>query len=413
MLQNKNVTKVLSLLIAVALWAYVIAVENPPTTLRIDNVPVELLNIDALTKNRLAILEGDNAMVSVTVVGTRANIAEFSDQIKVTADVFGYKAGDSYVSVEVLLPRSLSYTEVRPSRVLVKVENLVAVHKPVSIEFTGEAELGTEPGNITVQPDQIEVKGPQSLVEAVSYVGVEVPYSQISRWGSSLQLDAVAVDADGEVVPRVKLSSETVHVGATMYNTKTVPIFVEIIGEVSGKYEVTMLEVPDTIRIRGSRSSLADIETVIAAPIDISGVETTSELKVQPLLPSGVEIARSASGIHVKIGIKGITKSSFEYFSQEIGIQGVGEGLDAYINTPSIMLVVAGKEATLEAVGKEDFLLYIDLKDLTEGTHVVPVVVISEIDLNSMELSPEEVHVTISEGAGEEIIDEETAGEDP
>ncbi|MCL1809085.1 MAG: CdaR family protein [Clostridiales bacterium] len=408
MLQSKNVTKVLSLLIAIVLWAYVIAVENPPTTERIANIPVELRNVGMLTQNGLAILEGENAMVEVVVTGTRSDISKYKDQVGATANVFGYGIGENYVTVEVLMPAQLSRPEVRPSRILVNIENLVSVYRPVSLTFTGEAEPGTEPGNLTVQPEQIEVKGPKSLVESVAYVGVEVDYSEISRMGSTLTCVASALDADGNVVPKVELSSETVSVKATMFNTKTVPLSVDITGEVSGIFEVTGIEVPPTIKIRGPRNSLAEIASVKGEPIDISSVDTTSELRIHPVLPDGVEIADDSRGLNVKIGIKGITKSSLEYFSPEIEILGLPESLGAYINTPSLMLNIAGKEAVVEQAGKDDFVLTVDVEGLEEGTHVVQVSVVHDVALNSLELIPEEVHITINAvTVNEKEIDEE------
>ncbi|MCL1983690.1 MAG: CdaR family protein [Clostridiales bacterium] len=407
MLRNKNVTKILSLLIAIVLWAYVIAVDNPPTTERITGVPVQLMNVGMLTQNGLAVLDGDSAMVEVVVAGTRADISKYKDQIVATANVFGYGIGENYVTVEVLPPSQLVCTEKRPSRILVNIENLVSVYRPVSITFTGDRAPGTEPGNLSVQPEQIEVKGPRSLVESVAYVGIEVPYSQISSSGSMLTLDASALDADGEVVQKVKLSSETVSVKATMFDTKTVPLTVNITGEVSERFEVTGIDVPAWIKIRGSKSSLATIDSIEAEPIDISSVDTTSSMRIYPKLPIGVEIADDSRGISVKIGIKGITKSSIEYFSPEIEILGLAEGFSAYINTPSLVLNIAGIEAVIESVGKDDFKLSVDVENLEEGTHVVPVSVEHDVALNSLTLAPEAVHITINAVAvNEKTIDE-------
>lgn len=396
MLRSKNLTKILSLLIAIGLWAYVTAVENPPTTERIRGIPVELMNLKALTQNGFVVLEGDNAMVEVLVTGTRSDITKYKDQILATADVFGYRAGESYVNVVVLPPPQLKCTEIKPSKIRVNIENLVSVYKPVNIVFTGEPEPDTEPGNMIVQPEQIEVKGPKSLVESVSNVGVEVPYSRVSRAGATLTLEALALDSEGEIVEKVNLSSTTVSVSATLYDIKTVPLEIEITGQLDEKYEMTNLDVPETIKIRGSKSALADIDSVAAEPIDISEVEISSELPVKLLLPPGVELAGSSRDIYVVIGIKGISNRSFEYFSQEVELRGLKEGWGAYINTPSLILKVAGMEETLDSAVKEDFILYVDLAGLEEGTYMVPVVVLHDKPLNNLEVIPAEVHVTIN-----------------
>ena len=398
MLQNKNLTKALSLLVAIVMWAYVITIQNPPTTQTIQNIPIELLNTGALTQNGLAILEVSRETVNVVVKGTRADIAQYKDQITAYADVFGYTIGESIVEVKVPPPSNkLIVEEVRPASIRVQIESLVSVYRPVNITFTGEAPPATEPGNITIQPEQIEIKGPKSLVESVSYVGVDIPYPRISRSGSSFTLEASAFDINGETVPNVSLSSDTVSVSVTLCETKEVPIFVEIIGEISAKYEMTDLHVPEIIKIRGSREALSNIDLLYAEPIDISGVEITSGLPIMPMLPAGVEIANDSANIHVRIELKGISNSSFGYNSLEIEIHGLGEGLNAYINTPAVTLRVAGNEAILNLSEKEDFKLYVDISGKEAGRHVVPVIVEHDKILNNLEIIPEEVHITINE----------------
>ena len=397
-LRNKNVTKVLSVLIAIILWAYVIGVQNPPVTQTITNIPIQLLSAETLARNGLAILEVNRQTVDVVVRGTRADIAQYRNQITAVADVFGYTDRESLVLVRAFPHTNrLTIEEVRPANILVRIENLVSVYKTVNIAFTGDEQPDTEPGRITRQPEQIEIRGPQSLVESVAYVGIEVPYSRISRSGSTLILPVIVLDADGEAVSNIERSSETVSVEVTLFDTKEVPLFVEIIGEINEIYEVTTLDVPKTIRIRGNRSILADIDQIEAEPIDISDVEITSELRVRPILPEGVELARGSANIHVNIEIKGISNNSFEYNSPEIDIQGLSEGLNAYINTPMLVLKAVGSEEILSIAEKKDFRLSVNLQGLGQGTHVVPVIVSHDKALSNLEITPGEVHITINE----------------
>jgi len=397
MLRSKSLTIVLSLLIAITLWAYVIAFENPPTTERVTGVPVQLFNEGALNQDGYAILEGDNVTVEVVVSGTRSDISRYRDQIIATASVFGFRNGEHYLTVEVLPPGQLVCIEVKPVKIRVIIDSLVSAYKPVNLFFTGEEEPDTEPGKISIQPEQIEVVGPKTLVESVSYVGVEVPLSQIKREENEIYAQASAYDINGDTVPRVKLSSDTVSVKATLYNVKEVPLFVEIVGAIDERYEMTQCEVPETIMIRGSRDALLEIESVEAQPIDISEVENTSELPVIPILPDGVEVASGSYNIHVSIGIKGISSISFTYDSNEIEIRGAGEGLKAYINTPTINLRVAGREAILDSAEKKDFILYVDIEGLEEGVHIAAVAAEHDKALNSLEIIPGEVHITVSE----------------
>ena len=397
MLRSKNLTIVLSVLVAIAMWFYVMIVENPPTSERITGVPVELLNVGTLTQRDLVISWGDNVHVDVIVRGTKSDISRYRDQIIATVNVVGYNAEEHFIAVQATLPDSLTLVEVRPARIRVNIENLVSSVKPVVISFTGEAEHNTEPGTITQQPEQIEVTGPQSLVDAVSFISVEMPYSQINREGSAFMAQAIPIDADGETVQRVRLSSDTVSVQVTLYDVREVPLMVEIIGVPDQRYEIAGLEVPETIKIRGNRADLAEIEYIEAEPVDISGVEITSDLPVVPILPPGVEIASGSYNIHVGVVIRGISNRSFEYESQKIEIRGLPEGYNAFINTPSVSLKAAGTAAILEASLEEEFILYIDAEGKEAGVHLVPVVAEHDKALISLEIIPNEVQITINE----------------
>jgi len=149
--------------------------------------------------------------------------------------------------------------------------------------------------------------------------------------------------------------------------------------------------------IRGNRDALAEIGFIEAEPIDIGGVEITSDLPVIPRLPSGVEVASGSYNIHVGIVIRGISSKSFEYEPQDIEIRGLGEGYKAYINTPTLSIRVAGSDTMLDSAVKAEFKPHVDIAGLEAGIHIVPVVIEHDKALSSLEIIPNEVHVTISE----------------
>jgi len=396
MLRNKNVVKILSVLVAVILWVYVIGVQNPPTTQTVQNIPIQLLNTGALARNGLAVLETSRQTVNVVVRGTRADIAQYQDQLTAVVDVLTDHSGERYIQVMVPPLSRLTIEEVRPANVLVKIENLVSVYKPLNIIFTGDVEPNTEPGRMTIQPEQVRITGPQSRVEAVYDVRAYVPYNEISRAGSIFSLPVSVVDVYGEPVPGLELSSERVSVDVLLYDTKEVPLSVEIIGEISELYEITALDVPQTIRIKGTRTALANVNAIQAEPVNISNVQMTSSLPVRPILPEGIELARGFANLRVNISVRGISRSSFEYSASEIDIQGLSAELHAHIDTQMVTLSAAGSEAVIGAMEQEDFTLSVDLQGLGEGDHIVPVIVEHDQELNHLEVTPGEVQITIT-----------------
>ncbi|WP_269478053.1 YbbR-like domain-containing protein [Hominibacterium faecale] len=397
MLKNNTILKILSLLIAIFLWFYVMGEINPTTSQTFENIPVELLNVDTLDQRDLAIQGGANFSVDVVVEGKRADLNSLDkEKIKATADVFGYEEGENYVPVSVQLPDNVSLGQIKTPKIKVILEELVSVYKQISVKFTGKTPSGTEPGNVSVSPTEIEVKGAKSVVNSVKAVQAEVKASEITDDEQSFSAVPVAVDGNHEPVYDVSLSAESVEVQATLFYTKTVPLKVEIKGAVPSSYEMTDLSVPDEISIRGPKSAVEDITSVTADPVNISKVKASTTLKIHPNLPQGVELADESKGIGVKIKIKGLSTKTITLSTKNSEIKNVEDGLNAYINTAEVKATVTGSEEMLKDLEASDFKLEVDLKGLKAGNHTVAVKVTSDKEFNSLKINPEKVEITIN-----------------
>lgn len=397
MLRNNTVLKILSLLVAIFLWIYVMGEVNPTTTQTIENVPVELLNGDTLEQRDLAIRGGSSFAVDVVVEGRKADLNNINrDDIKASADLFGYEKGENDVPVSVELPENVSLHQIKTPKIKVTLEELISVYKQVSVRFTGSTERGTEPGGVTVSPTEIEVKGGKSAVNSVKSVQAEVPASDIRDDSRSFTANTVAVDSNNDPVSDVSLSADTVEVQASLYYIKTVPLKVEIEGTVPAAYEMTDISVPDEISIRGPKSAVDSISSVTAEPVDISKVKASTTLKIVPDLPQGVEVADDSKNIGVKIKIKGLATKTITLSTKNSKLENVEDGFNAYINTAEIKVTVTGSEELLEDVSGNDFQVSVDLKDLKEGNHSVTAKVTAEKKFNSMKISPKKVEVTIN-----------------
>jgi len=396
-LRNKTITKILSVLIALVLWAYVITVEDPIQEHRIHNVPIEFINVDALEMRDLTLLSADRQTVTVIIRGTARNIAQAEGQITATANVFGRGVGTSSVPVTVV-PLGIVDARVLPahSNVNITVDHLVSMYKPITVDFVGEIAPDTEAGQITMQPEQIEIRGARTLIVSIAHVGVEVPYEQISRDGSTFTLDILVLDEQGYQIENVNLSSDIAIVDLTLYDTREVPIQVELIGEVGDDYVITRLQVPETVRIRGHRSVINNVQSIQTEPIDISDIQITSVIPINPILPYGVQLARGYENINVRIDIAGILTESFEFSLADIEIRNLDSGLIAYISTPSVTLNVTGSEGVISGAERGNFTLFVDVEELELGTHAVEVMLEHDKILIEYELTPQEVHVTIN-----------------
>lgn len=399
MLNSNTFLKILSVIIAIVLWAYVIEAVNPTKTVTISDIPVQLLNVDSLNSKGLALSGDAGYTVDVEIEGKRADLSKLTaGEIIANADLFGYSIGKNYIPVTLSAPDGITVKQVNPTKINVVIEELVEVAKPIKVSFVGQFEDGIEAGQIVTQPQEIQVSGAKSEVSAVAYVKAEVNTTKLTAEGSTVQAKAVAVNSAGDVVKNVRLSASYVSVSARLSEVKEVPIHVDITGEVAPIYEVTNMDIPGSIKIKGPKDTLAGITGLTAAAIDISGVSNTSKLPLDIPLPEGVEFADGYNNMTVGIGIKPIATKQFTYNADEILMEGVEGASDITVTTPQITVTASGSEEVIAGLRKEDLQPYLmlDAQSLLSATATVQVRY--DKKLGHIAVDPAEVHITLNQG---------------
>ncbi|MHC1724225.1 MAG: YbbR-like domain-containing protein [Aminipila sp.] len=398
MLQNKNFTKLLSVVLAIFLWVYVVAVENPPTKVKIPNVPIKLVNVESLNQRGLAISSDEDYFMDIVIEGTRSDVLKISaDDIIATADVFGYGVGENYIPVTVTLPDSVSVADQKTTRLTIDIEELVSVYKPVNVVFNGKIDPKLEATVFSMTPEEVEVKGAKSKVASVKSVNAAIDVSELTNKAKVFTTDLSTVDAKGQSVNNIKLSSDTADIEAAVYQIKEVPLEVDVSGEVDKAYQVTSMNVPQKVKIKGLKEDLDKINKVTADPIDISKVTATTEIPLSVKLPKGIMLAQESEKAAVSIDIKGISVKEFEIPSSSISALGLGEKLSLVINTQSVKVKISGKETDVEKLTAEDIGLSIDLTGLQAGIYTVPLKIDKEDGVSEILVTPSEIHITINE----------------
>ena len=97
MLNNKTFLKIISFLIAVALWIYVMGEVNPDTEASIQDVEITFTNTDSLAGDGLAVVQNKTVTVDITIQGRRAEVNETKrNGVTATVDVEGASEGKKH-----------------------------------------------------------------------------------------------------------------------------------------------------------------------------------------------------------------------------------------------------------------------------------------------------------------------------
>jgi len=364
---EKTVVMIISLVIALFLWGYVIGKVNPLDTVTISDVPVQVLNSESLSDRGLALSGGASYTVSVSIEGTRADISKITaSDIVATADLTGYGIGTNNIKVNVAAPTAVALKSTQPSTVDITIEELISVAKPIEVVYTGTVPAGYETGFLTLEPEQILVSGPASLVNQVATLRVNVDLTQVTETGHRFESSATPVSSGLTPVEGVQLSAGTVKGEVFLCETKDLQLVLNVKGTVAEGFGL-LTDAPETIRIRSASVDLSQIETITTEEIDVTGLSQSQTVPLALVLPEGVEVADGYEELEVFLDVQQIIHRTLEIPSSQVTVENLPNSLQAMVSDETIVVEAYGPASVINILEGEDFKLTVDLQN-TEQT---------------------------------------------
>ena len=339
MLNNRRFTIILSLIIAICIWGYVIGETNPTDSRTFRNIPIRLINEEALQNDGLAILETSDTQMSITITGTRADIQRISAKdIVATVNLGDAAKGVNELRVDIRVPDTVELEDKSLNKITVVVE--------------------------------VVVSGPASQVEKVAYVRAVVGAGKVTEKETTVKCRLTAVNRSGAEVKNVKLSAGSVNVTSELARKKTVSLEVPILDNSGDLYE-RHVEVPETISIKGRSSDIEEIDSISTQPVDVSGMTEDAKVELVPILPDGVQISSSSAELTAVVTVAPPQEKEFTFSGGDIEFEGLEDGSSAEVRTETITVTLRGKKDDIDQISEEDIRLVADLHDLQTGTHQV------------------------------------------
>lgn len=289
LLKNNWQLKLASLIIGILLWSYIMAGVNPTQSLNVAGIPVIITNQDRLSENEYQITSMSVDSVSARVVGKRNELGQITpESIKATVDAANLHEGTQSVPLQYSAPGQLVLSETSTNQIEVTVEKIIRHEKPVTVEQIGQLPDHYVLKNLNVTPQTIEVTGPRSAVDQVAAASVSVDVSALTA-DSSANREVRAVDANGNVVDRVRLSLASVNVTATVVKQKEVPIRLKLAGTSPDNRRILDSSIaPNTVLIMGKPADVDRVNAIETRPLDISNIKNDGLFSVTLNFPNGI-----------------------------------------------------------------------------------------------------------------------------
>lgn len=314
--------KLLSVLIALTIWGALMSEDATLTREKTFNdVSVSITGIETLQRNGLVIVDGLDQLQPIRM---RADVPQKMydsaqpSHYSVRADVSRImETGIQKVPIQTLSTTTYGAVSwLSSAEISVRVEEYVTRRRiPVRLVQTGQVPEGYYVGGASVDPNNVVVSGPRSLVESVAYIqanynpgnleeiyGVQysaVPFKLIAADGKTIDNKLVSVTSENVLL-------DTLLVEQSVYPMKAVNINLTGIlkGEVREGFKLAGIRTdPGQVSIAGSPDEIGGITMVdLSSSIDISGLGESIIRALKIDKPAGVTYM-SESAVYVMVDI--------------------------------------------------------------------------------------------------------------
>jgi YbbR domain-containing protein len=394
-------SKLVSVLLAVLLWIYVVGVRGPDTTKSIE------AQIMAVNVPQGYVVVGSLPTVSVTLRGPMSTLWNLTNgYVTPTVDLRGRTDGSLIMSVQVQVVGLTGVTVegIDPKDVNVQLEQLQTVTVPVHAEVSGTLPQGLVLGVLRVEPTSIEVSGPGSLVNQVKEAALEVALDKVgTATAGSLTIagDVVAYDTRGHVVDGVLVSPRSAVAILPILDAstlKTVPVVPLVIGHPTSGYAVASAScMPAVVMVTGTPAALSRVQAVWTAPVDVSDETANLTRKVGLTLPAGVSVVGGVKATSCEIVIEQVLVIAVPDVTLEA--RGADSRWKVSLGTASVSVLISGTGSAIKALQASQIRPYVDVSQspMADGTYPVLLDGLSQ-GVVSVSVMPSSVVVDIQKG---------------
>lgn len=361
---RETIMKILSVIVAIILWSYVMSEVDPTINRSFQNIPVEYRNLSTLRENNYYITSPKEAYVDVVVRGQRKTVnAMKSNDIVAYVNVGNLVEGSHSIPVQVQLSdTSVSLQQQDPLRITLEVDKVISEEFKVDVETVGELSDGYILESAKLNQDSVSIRGPKRALDSIYKVVAKVNLN--SRTETTLvNAKIVAYDENGEEIPSVTLEPNYGEVQLTILKSKNIPIEIvfdeeEVEGFIRDRVEIT----PNTVNVVGNNEVLSKIQTIQTQMVSKANLMESQTLTVGLEVPEGVRLAESNATYLLRYNRDAKITKEFVLSTKDLYYKNSEEVLSSDVDrdVDQVKIVVSGEKNLIEALNQSDLKLVIN-----------------------------------------------------
>ena len=366
-------TFLLALVLGVSVWLSAVSGADPDEEEVFPNpIPLEVIGLDP----SLVLTTPLPSSIEVKLRAPRSIWEQLTTQenaVTSVLDISGLSAGEHTQTVQVqIAARPVQIVLKNPETVTFTLEPLKTQTLPVELALTGEPAVGFQAGDATVEPTQIAISGPESIVNQATGARVVVNLDGI-RETIDAPYDIQIVDDKNTILNGITINPESAHVMIPLSpqsGYRDLAVKVVVTGQQAAGYRIENISVfPQVITVFSPDPELVNglpgvVET---QPLDLQDAKANITTRLAMDLPDTITIV-GAKTVQVQVAISAV-QTSLTLPNQPINLVGLPDGFSAQISPETVDLIISGPLPVLDALTPQDIKVTVNVTGLDLGTH--------------------------------------------
>ena len=294
------------------------------------------------------------------------------NSVTATLDISGLSAGEHTQTVQVqIAERPVQIVLKTPETVTFTLEPLKTESLPVELDMTGQPAVGFQAGDPIVEPTQIAISGPESIVRQAAQARVVVNLDG-TRETIDAAFDIQVMDDQNKVLNGITINPESARVMIPLspqsgYRDLAVRVLVR--GQVAVGYRLENISVfPPVITVFAPDPELVNAlpAVVDTQPLDIGDAKANISTRLALELPENITIVGTKT-VEVEVDITPIQTSLT--LNLPIELIGLPDGFASEISPDFVDVIISGPLPVLDALTPQDIKVTVDVTGLDLGTH--------------------------------------------
>lgn len=383
LIDNRWVTRIIALLIALLLFASV-SFENQPASKSPAGIPLFSNYTETLTEipvntyydDQNLVVSGVPQYVNVTIEGPSGVTKRegLQKEIEVYVDLTQLSVGTHKVKLQYRNISEKIKVKIDPAEITVVIQEKVTKEFPVEVDFVNRDQVaeGYTIEQPVAAPRVVKITGALEEIERIALVKAVVDLKGVTE--TFTQESRVAVYDKNQNVLSVSVEPSVVEITVPIVSpNKSVSFSLKQKGKLAdGLSLVNITPTPNQVTIFGPKEVIDAISS-IEGEIDLDKITEDTTIDVKVPVPKGVTQV-SPQQIEVAVDVEEEISETFSDLS--IRSQGLDAQYALTFLTPeagSLNLDVQGAQSVIEGTSPTNFDVFIDVTDLGIGEHDVDI----------------------------------------